>query len=93
MWGMEKVLSFLVAGAILIGCYLQPFEGVFLPVALLLLVPLALIWFGGEVGSWAGPSGKRWLGTTRPTLHVKIVGWVLLALLPLVPLGLALFSR
>lgn len=82
---MDKVLSFLFALLLLVACYLQPTTGVFLPVALLMLPGLALVWFGTEIGSWAGPTGRRLLRTPLAPTYVKLTGWAMLFLLPLIP--------
>ncbi len=84
---MDKLLSFLFASSLLIGCYLQPSDGVFLPVAFLLLPGLSLIWFGADIASWAGPTHKKIIKTPLASTYLKLSGWILLLLLPLIPWG------
>jgi hypothetical protein len=59
--------------------YLQPTPLVIVAIAYMVL-PLAAIWYGDELGSFAGD----WqLDASRPGLILRLLGWVVLALTPL----------
>lgn len=77
---MERLLSLLVAfGYLAVGFWV---EG---PAALgflvFLILPLALIWFGDDLGAYVGPSFRpspRRITSRSPGSLVRILGWVLL---------------
>lgn len=85
---MDKALSLLVAFVSLIGSYLWGVPGSMIPVALSVSLAILLIWFAQEVGAWAGPTGKSLLNVRFPSRIVRLVGWTVLIITPLVALVL-----
>lgn len=52
--------------------------------ALVLLLPLALIWFPEELGSFTGYIGRgRRIDTETPPVLISLLGWLLLLGIPL----------
>lgn len=49
-----------------------------------LLIPLALIWFPDELGSLLGSVGGGNINTETPPILVSVIGWFLLVGMPLV---------
>ncbi len=56
--------------------------------AVVLVFPLALIWFGDEFGEYVGMLPGPAINRRSPGLLVKIGGWVLL-LLPVIAFGIS----
>jgi hypothetical protein len=83
---ISKILSLLVAGVYLLvplTAYLggdqEALEGFFKTV-LFLLLPLACIWFGDEMGDWMGTIRLHAVTSLSPGSLVKFMGWVILFL-------------
>jgi hypothetical protein len=47
-----------------------------------LLLPLALIWWPGEIGSVTGYFGSGYINVQTPAIMVSIMGWLFLVGLP-----------
>jgi hypothetical protein len=85
---LSKILSLLVAGVYLlipIVMYIcgnqEAFEGIVM-VLIYLVLPMACIWYGDELG---GLTGIKYglVSSTSPGWGVEVIGWLLL-LLPLI---------
>ena len=61
-------------------------------VMLMVILPLACIWFGDAMGGYTGPSGSIWITAPSPGIMVQIVGWLVL-LLPVFSILLAALSK
>ena len=86
MWTLaSKLVALLIAIGYVVAAIGQERElnrGV-LAVALLTLVPLALIWFPEELGSYIGYTGRGGdIDTESPPALVSFMGWLLLVGLP-----------
>jgi hypothetical protein len=87
---MSRTLSLVIAGIYLlvVGFSKQPRSlasilGAVLLTAAALLLPLACIWFGDELGNYVGAVPGPAINRRSPGWMVKLGGWVLL-LLPIV---------
>jgi hypothetical protein len=50
-----------------------------------LTMPLALIWFPIDIGSYIGPAGRgRYIDTPTPGIFIAFAGWFFLIALPLI---------
>jgi hypothetical protein len=96
-YGMDRELASKIAAIVIAFCYLIAFAIhqravlAMIPLAVLLIVPLGLIWFPDELGSFTGYFGKGAsdMNETPPTL-VVFLGWLILALIgvPIVAVSL-----
>jgi hypothetical protein len=93
---MEITTSKLVSVAIAIGYAIAIVAKMgFTPhatIGLLLLVPLAFIWFPEEIGSYTGYVGRgNTIDTETPPFMVSGIGWLLLVLsgVPVVAISLS----
>ena len=76
---MDQLASLVVSLAVLAICiyHLGPLSG-FLAALLILVWPLALIWFGEELGSLTGFVRGHYIDSeTHPSI-VKLFGWIVL---------------
>lgn len=80
-----KILSLLIAAAYTATLIFQA-HGVTFGVGrttLILLIPLALIWFPDEIGSFTGYVGRGGnIDTETPPIMVTVMGWVFLVGMP-----------
>jgi hypothetical protein len=90
-----RVLSLIIAGAYvlltLIGGLSQSVLtaiGSVLLVSAVLLVPLACIWYGDEMGGYVGMLPGPAINRRTPGVFIKVGGWILL-LFPLLIIGLS----
>ena len=82
---IRKLLSLLIAAAYTMTMIFQA-HGMTLGVAktcLILLIPLALIWFPEEIGSFTGYVGRGGnVDAEIPPIMVTVMGWVFLVGMP-----------
>lgn len=77
---MSRVLSLVMAAGYLVAAIsLGDGEDV-LPVLGFVLLSLAFIWFGDEIGDYTGWIGLRYVSTRTPGAMIRFAGWVLLLL-------------
>jgi hypothetical protein len=58
-------------------------DGGILMLGMILLLPLALIWFPDALGSYVGPAGRGgYVDTQTPPVLIAIAGWFLLVGMP-----------
>jgi hypothetical protein len=50
--------------------------------AAFLVMPMGCIWFGRELGSYAGSASLQYIGNGSPARLLEIAGWVILLLPP-----------
>lgn len=86
---VSRILSLLVATGYLVASFLSSRPEVGLRMIVFLLFPLALIWFGEELGDFTGNWGGHYIDEKSPGWLLSVLGWVLL----LVPLFLFLAIR
>jgi len=91
-----RLLSLIIAlGYMLLGFFASPSWKQGLGISLLiggfLLIPLACIWFGDEMGDYIGMLPGPGITKRTPAAFVKVGGWILL-LLPLVA-GFLMFRK
>ena len=86
---VSRTLSALVASGYLIASFLSSRPEVGLRMIVFLLFPLALIWFGEELGEFTGNWGGHYIDEKSPGWLLSVLGWVLL----LVPLFVILAIR
>ena len=83
---ISRLLSLVIAGIYILIAYLgskavQGFTGV---LGIALLLGLACIWFGDELGGMCGYLGHARITSTTPGGFVRFVGWLFLVLLPII---------
>jgi hypothetical protein len=61
-------------------------------ITVFLLLILALIWFGDEMGEYIGPLGRGYINQKSPGWLVKLIGWMFL-LAAGAPLAISVYSR
>jgi hypothetical protein len=61
-------------------------------VGIYVILPLARIWFGDEMGGYIGPTSSGYITNTTPGVFVCIGGWLLLLLPVLVVIGYAIWG-
>lgn len=92
---IDRLISAVVAGVWLVAVFalegvqegnLKPWE--LIPLLGVMLVILALIWFGDELGEYTGGTGRGHITQTSPGCVVKFLGWVFL----LAVIGVWLYS-
>jgi hypothetical protein len=86
---INRVLSAAVAAAYLIAGYVGGGPPLLIKWVLYLLLPLACIWFGEELGAYKGSWGAQSINSESPGCLVAFLGWVLL----LSPLFVPLIQR
>jgi hypothetical protein len=84
----DRVLSLVIAAGYLIGYAVMMFsqpQGTGRPgppalgviaIAIFLLLVLALIWFGDELGQYTGPVSRGYIDRKSPGCMVKFMGWL-----------------
>ncbi len=77
---MGKVLSALIFLTYLILMYMIGGAEWCFRLFLLLLLPLACIWFPEELGDYTGLAGRGYVSESSPGWLVALVGWILLLL-------------
>lgn len=86
---INRTLSAAVAVAYLIVAYVTGGPPLLIRLGPYLLIPLACIWFGEELGAYTGSWGARSIDAESPGCLVAFFGWVLL----LIPVLLPLFQK
>lgn len=81
---MAKILSLIVAGAYVLVTYLLTGTDILSKIVLFIVLGTACIWFGDPLGR---VTGFRWAGNMNvsqetPGAIIKIVGWIVLLLVP-----------
>ena len=79
----NRALSGLLAAVYIIGAFVGQGAEVGCKVILLVIFPLACIWFSEAMGGYTGPTTGIAITAPSPGLIVRILGWVVL-LLPLI---------
>lgn len=81
---MKRLLSGLVAAGYIVGGILAfgP-RGIVLAAAFLVL-PMACIWYGRELGSFTGIMSLQYINARSPARFIETAGWVILLLPPAV---------
>ena len=81
---MDRKISIVLAVAfIAYALYLGP-PALTLVAVCYMVLPMAAIWFGNELGSQSGHwLGRCYIDRSSPGIMVKILGWILLCLAPL----------
>jgi hypothetical protein len=74
----NKILSGLLAATYIVVALCCGGAEAGFKVALYLVLPLALIWFGEPMGGHAGPTWRAAITAPKPVLFVCIAGWLLL---------------
>jgi hypothetical protein len=84
---ISKILSLVVAGiylAVPLLAYLiekdEEALKAFIVIIGFLVLPLACIWFGDEMGDWGGTMRLRAITSSSPGIFVVVMGWVILLL-------------
>jgi len=81
----QRIVAIGVAACALVYAIVQVGSGVYLfRTGCYIGCSLALIWFGPDLGQYAGRWGARYIGDAAPGILVIGVGWLLLLLTPLV---------
>lgn len=85
--GASRIISLVIAAVYLIIVLFMPGQspsqsrlGTVLAVAGYLLLPLLCIWFGDEMGNYAGALPGPAINKPTPGCFVTVVGWILLFL-------------
>lgn len=91
---MKKAISLTISIVYLIISFISGGSELLIKMLLFLLLPLACIWFGEEMGNYTGPAfGFRpHITKESPGCFIKLLGWVLL-LLPMAIFVLNYFSK
>jgi hypothetical protein len=79
----NRALSGLLAAVYIIGAFVGQGAEAGCKVVLLVIFPLACIWFSEAMGGYTGPTTGIAITAPSPGLIVRILGWVVL-LLPLI---------
>lgn len=79
----NRALSGLLAAVYIIGAFVAQGAEAGCKVVLLVIFPLACIWFSEAMGGYTGPTTGIAITAPSPGLIVRILGWVVL-LLPLI---------
>jgi hypothetical protein len=77
-------VSLVIAACYLVVAGLQTTGWHVFRLSLLLLLALACIWFGDELGDYTGYANKRLATRRTPGTLMRVFGWLLLAL-PVIP--------
>lgn len=88
---MSKLLSLAPSAAYLVAALASEDAEVILPVLGFVLLCLACIWFGDEIGDYTGWIGLRPITARTPGGMIRFVGWLLLPL-PAVAFGIQRLS-
>lgn len=83
---MSKLLSLALSAAYLVAALTSKDVEVILSVLGFVLLSLAFIWFGDEIGDYTGWVELRPITARTPGGMIRFVGWILL-LLPAVAFG------
>lgn len=91
---MNKIVSLILSVIYLIIAFFNGGSELLIKTFLFLLLPLACIWFGEEMGKYTGPTFgiKPHITKESPGCLVVLMGWVLL-ILPLVLFIINLFIK
>ena len=89
----SRFLSLIVALGYLIAAYFGGGWELVWRAAIFLILPLACIWFGDEMGSYTGiGTGRGAITSTTPGWLVALGGWLLL-LMPVIAATIGMLSR
>lgn len=77
---MSKLLSLALSAVYLVAALTSEDVEVILPVLGFVLLSLACIWFGDEIGDYTGWMGPRPITARTPGGMIRFVGWLLLLL-------------
>ena len=88
---INRITSIIVAVAYLAIAYSGVGGEAALRTLLFLILPLACIWFGDEMGSFTGIMRGQYVNATTPGCLVTVGGWLLLALPAII--GIVFFLR
>jgi hypothetical protein len=83
---INRVLSAAVAIVYLIAAYVSGGPPLLAKCAMYLLLPMACIWFGEEMGAFTGVMRGQSIDAESPGCLVAFLGWVLLLLPVFIPL-------
>jgi len=88
---VSRALSLVIAaGIVVLGFRLNGIEGA-ASFALVLLLPLACIWFGDDLGHYMGSNfGSQAINRVTPGCMAAFAGWVLLVVIAVLGLTLTL---
>lgn len=84
---MAKILSLIISFVYLLIAYISGGGEFLLKTFAILLLPLACIWFGDEIGTymgWVGGESITKITSESPGWLVRSMGWFLLIGLPLI---------
>ncbi len=87
----NRILSGVLAGIYLILAFVGGGIEAALRILLYLLLPLACIWFGDEMGDYTGIVRGQGITKSSPGWLVRILGWLLL-LMPIIAGFIMLFQ-
>ncbi len=79
---MARTLSLIVASVYLVVAYLFADTYVLLKIISFLLVGIVCIWFGDPLGRLTGFMGNISVNQETPDSVIKILGWIVLLLVP-----------
>jgi hypothetical protein len=80
-----KIISVLIALGYVIAIIVHSGLSVVLIKAAILLLPLALIWFPEEIGSFTGYVGRGgYVNNETPPIMITIMGWFFLVGMPVI---------
>ena len=82
-WNWNRIVSALIAALYLIFAYVHGGAELAFKIGLLVIFPLACIWFANAMGGYTGPTTNIAITKASPGLIVAILGWLLL-LLPVI---------
>jgi uncharacterized membrane protein YoaT (DUF817 family) len=88
----NKIFSGLLAATYIVVALCGGGAEAGLRVAIYLVLPLALIWFGEPKGDHAGPTWRAAITAPKPVLFVCIAGWLLLVV-PAIIVVVHVFTR
>jgi hypothetical protein len=85
---ISRLASLLVAFGYLIAAFIGAKEGkgglAVLLTAVILLFPLALIWFSDVFGDYIGSARRGYIDQKTPSVIITVAGWFFLVGLPLI---------
>jgi hypothetical protein len=79
-WSWNRILSALVALVYVVGAALAGGAEGGCKMGLVLILPLACIWFSEAMGGYTGPTTSMPITAPSPGIMVCILGWVILLL-------------
>jgi len=77
---MGKIISLIISIIYLVVAYTYRGAEDLLRLLLFLMLPLACIWFGDEMGRWTGTIRLHLVTSESPGCLVRFMGWILLLL-------------